>query len=220
MGPAVEGGEEVLAHLPAVPRGWVCTRDGRIVTALIDFIDWNDGLPGVDEVRPARCPRCARASRPAGKPLGLHGHGVRERLQLGPVELDGEPRELGVWVRRYRCRHCRAVCAVVPRGVLPRRRYSARAVALALCLWALEREPAREVRRRVSPFRHVGPSAEAGWASLRRWALCPPWPTDAAQGAARSRAANVVRWLLGRSLLSASEHGPTARVFAAAAQGG
>jgi hypothetical protein len=61
------------------------------------------------------------------------------------------------------------VLLVVPRGVLRSQLFSASAIGLALALWALHRLPAREVRRRVSPWSAVGDTAAGGWASLRRW---------------------------------------------------
>ena len=76
-----------------------------------------------------------------------------------------------VALRRYRCVVCRAVIAVVPLEVEPRRHYSRPALALALALWSLSQLPPREVRRRVSPWRITGATAAAeGWTSLRRWA--------------------------------------------------
>jgi len=73
-----------------------------------------------------------------------------------------------VTVRRYRCRGCGAVVTVVPRGVVPRRRYRLRGVAWALGRW-WQGLSAAEAREQVSPFRHVGEEARRGWRSLRRW---------------------------------------------------
>ncbi len=101
--------------------------------------------------------------------LGLHGHGLRERHQWGPVELGGAAGLVGVLLRRYRCRSCGAVAVVGPRGITPGRLYAAGAIALALALWGCGGRPARQVRRQVSPFAIVGATAAAGWASLRRW---------------------------------------------------
>jgi hypothetical protein len=72
--------------------------------------------------------------------------------------------------RRYKCQACGAVAQVFPGGIVRRRLYSAGAIALALALWSLDHLTPREVRRRVSPWRRVGATAAAGWASLRRWA--------------------------------------------------
>ena len=123
----------------------------------------------MDEVRPGRCPACDAPSRPAGGLLGLHGHGLRERHQWGPVELGTVPSLIAIRVRRYQCQPCGAVVVVVPRGVVRRRLYSAGAIALALALYGIGRLAPAEVRRRVSPLRIVGATAAAGWASLRRW---------------------------------------------------
>lgn len=126
--------------------------------------------PTVDEARPGRCPCCGVPSRPSGGLLGLHGHGLRERHQWGPAEPGGTPGLVGVLVRRYLCRSCGTVVVVGPRGILPGRLYAAGAIALALALWGCGGQPARLVRRQVSPFTVVGATAAAGWASLRRWA--------------------------------------------------
>ncbi len=123
----------------------------------------------MDEVRPGRCPACDAPSRPAGGLLGLHGHGLRERHQWGPVELSAAPSLIAVLLRRYQCQPCGAVVTVVPRGLVDRRLYSAGAIALALALYGVVGLSPAEVRRRVSPFRIVGATAAAGWASLRRW---------------------------------------------------
>ena len=75
-----------------------------------------------------------------------------------------------VALRRYRCLACRAVIAVVPSEVEPRRHYSRPAIALALALWSLSSLPPHEVRRRISSWSITGATAAAeGWISLRRW---------------------------------------------------
>ncbi len=75
---------------------------------------------------------------------------------------------LDVLARRYLCRSCGAVITVVPCSVLAGRLYAAPAIAFAVALYGAG-ESAREVRRRVSPWRTVGATAASGWASLRRW---------------------------------------------------
>ena len=104
-----------------------------------------------------------------GAALGLHGHGLRERHQWGPVELGAAAVLIAVLARRYQCQPCGAVVMVVPRGIVGRRLYSASAIALALTLYGVAAIAPGEVRRRVSPLRIVGATAAAGWASLRRW---------------------------------------------------
>jgi hypothetical protein len=58
---------------------------------------------------------------------------------------------------------------VVPSGVLPGRRYSAQAIALALWLFVLDALSGVAVRERVSPWRATRRSARHGWAQLYRW---------------------------------------------------
>jgi hypothetical protein len=88
---------------------------------------------------------------------------------LGPTEPQGNPMELTVPCRRYLCVVCTAIMLVVPRAMLPRRRYSASAIALALALYGIERAPPAQVRRKTSPFGKVGYRAATGWVTLGRW---------------------------------------------------
>lgn len=119
-------------------------------------------------------------------------------MRLGPEELGGRSVVGEVTVRRYRCLRCRAVVVVCPRGVLPRLRYGAVAIALALALWSVEGLAAHAVRSRISPFGVVGEDARRDWGSLRRWARGSPWPTRGA-GTAKQLAAHTVQWLAGHA---------------------
>jgi hypothetical protein len=141
----------------------------RFVQAEVHVKVWAVRPPTVDEVRPGRCPGCEAPSRPVGGTLGLHGHGLRERHQWGPVEFGGSAALIAIFLRRYLCRSCGAVVVVGPRGLVRRRLYSAGAIALALALYGVAGLAPADVRRQVSPFRIIGPTAAAGWASLRRW---------------------------------------------------
>jgi hypothetical protein len=71
-------------------------------------------------------------------------------------------------LRRYRCRACKAVLVVGPRGLLRRRWYSAGAVGLALLGYGAG-ESSAGVRARTSPSRSVGGAAVEHWGTLRRW---------------------------------------------------
>lgn len=120
--------------------------------------------------RPTRCPVCdAPSVRPDGRIL-LHGHGVRRRQLRGPLTTDGEPTEIEVLVRRYACQCCAAVITVGPRGLLPHKRYSAMAIALALWLWSVWRWTDPAVRRATCPVAETGVSRPERWTTLRRWA--------------------------------------------------
>lgn len=146
-------------------------RSGRsVVQSRVDIKSWLLCLPPLDEIRPLCCPFCGAAGRPLGLPLGLHGHGTRERSLFGPTAVGQPPSLIEIIARRYRCVACGAVLTVVPSSVLPRRRYSASAIALGLALWGLLLMPAAEVRRRVNPAKLLGASAAGGWITLRRWA--------------------------------------------------
>jgi Domain of unknown function (DUF6431) len=98
----------------------------------------------------------------------LHGHGVRERQLRGPTDATGAPTTITFACRRYRCVHCAAVLTVVPRGVAPRKHYGFAAIAMALTLWMIDREPVREVRRRICAWQ-VTRETTSSWPTLRRW---------------------------------------------------
>ena len=131
---------------------------------------WRADLPSVDAARPCDCPRCHAPSREPGKPLGLHGHGLRRRQLRGPRSPDGLPEVSEILLRRYRCVRCGAVLTVAPAGVLRRRFFTAMAIALALGKWAIEGEACSSVRADISPWSAVGATASLRWNALRRWA--------------------------------------------------
>ena len=165
-------GAGVRAPAPSVlrdPLRWKRSQD-RFVQIALEVKDWIAATPSAAAARPGRCPCCGAASRPLGGPPRLVGHGVRARQLRGPVQADRDGEIVEVVLRRYRCRGCRAIVAVGPRGLVRRRLFSAGAIGLSLALWAIERLPAGAVRRRVSPWRVVGAAAAATWSSLRRWA--------------------------------------------------
>ena len=139
-----------------------------IVQSSLDVKSWLAKVPSVDAVRPGRCPCCDAASRPAGEALGLCGHGLRDRQQRGPLWPGAPAETVVVRVRRYRCRSGGCVITVVPCGVIPHLQFSGPAIGLAVALFGAG-VPATEVRRRVSPWATLGPTAAAGWASLGRW---------------------------------------------------
>jgi len=114
----------------------------------------------------------------------LHGHGKRERQLRGPLDPGAEPRLLDLILRRYLCVACGAVLTVAPKAVLPRRLFTASAIALALALWAVEGASSPAVREKISPLKAVGHAAARTWLTLRRWTadareIFPdvrPWP--------------------------------------------
>jgi len=176
----------------------------RIVYFDIVVKSWVAALPSVGAVRPARCVECGAPGAPAGGPIGLHGHGVRSRQQLGPLELGDAPRARELLCRRYECQRCGAVMLSVPRGVLPRRWFTAVAMALALALWSAG-ESSRAVRDAVSAPAVVGDDGRRQWRSLSRWARAAPtlWPLGLeATGPPRELASKVVTKLAALAPLS------------------
>lgn len=177
----------------------------RIVHSDVDVKSWTTRLPEVGTVRPRHCPACGHAGAPIGARVGLHGHGCRSRLMLGPSSAEATAEVETLTVRRYRCQACGAVIAVYPRALRPRFRYGVVAIALALVLWALERRPAAEVRAEVSPFPVVGVDAQRDWRSLRRWARARAhlWPPlrDGPEESLRDIATRVGSQLMARAPL-------------------
>lgn len=96
------------------------------------------------------------------------GHGLVERQLLGPGAWPGMPEAAVVRMRRYRCRACKAILVVGPRGVVRRRSYRAAAIAAAVAAYA-RGETSATVRRLVSPHSIVGGSARDRWITLVRW---------------------------------------------------
>lgn len=142
----------------------------RIAYCAVGVKSWARQPPSCGAVRPSRCPACGCLGAPVGGPLGLHGHGLRQRTQLGPLACGDPARFTELRLRRYVCVRCGAVTVVAPRGVLPRMRYYAVAIALALALWASEQWPGWRVHEAVSPHAGVGNERLHGWRSLSRWA--------------------------------------------------
>lgn len=98
----------------------------------------------------------------------LVGHGLIERQVRGPGSPGAAPEQRVLTLRRYRCRACRAIVVVGPRGLVHRRWYGAGAIALALSSYA-RGETSAATRARTSPSRVVGASAVERWATLARW---------------------------------------------------
>jgi hypothetical protein len=189
-----------------------------IVHRALDVKIWLQRPPSVEEARPGRCPRCDAAGRPLGGPLGLHGHGVRDRQVRGPRAITAESTTSVIACRRYLCVGCGAVITVVPRGIEPRRHYGRAAICLALALWALGRQPTTVVRDRVGAW----PSREVtSWRTLRRWGAAIAsgawsWCATAAGLAPRAAAARAAQIAAGHAPTSA----PAAPVWDLAFAGG
>lgn len=131
---------------------------------------WAHGPPDVQAARPTRCVACGAPGIDVDGKVVLHGHGLRERTLLGPEHAEGEPRVCELLLRRYACQRCKAVLTVGPRGLLPRRRYCAMVIALALWLWAVCQQTDARVREQMSPVANEGLSRPERWTTLRRWA--------------------------------------------------
>lgn len=144
-------------------------RGPRLVYGALDVKAWLADPPSIATVRSGQCPRCGNASRPVGRGLGLWGHGVRRRQVRGPLSADGPPVLVELIVRRSRCRGCRTIVRVVPRGLVACRVCTASAIALAFARFGLERQPLPRVRAAVNPWTTVGATAAAGWLAVRRW---------------------------------------------------
>jgi len=187
----------------------------------LDVNFWAERLPETATARPSCCPSCNHPGQTADGRVVLHGHGVRVRKLRGPRRADGEPDEFEVPVRRYACQACGAIITVGPRGLLPRRRYTAQAIALALWLWAVWLKPDPEVRRATSPIADHGVSRPERWPTLRRWGraaglggLWSSSPAVESGWSLRRCAERIALWL---GSLGDPETPATHRVFDAAA---
>jgi hypothetical protein len=100
------------------------------------------------------------------------------RQGWGLLVGDGEPQVHEVPVRRYRCRRCPATLTVRPEAMARRYLYLVTTIASALWRWSRRSEPARRVRRQLSPMRVVGMACPRRWMSLQRWtrARARLWP--------------------------------------------
>jgi hypothetical protein len=199
--------------------------DSNILQSKVDIKSWQQQIPGVEAVRPAACPVCQAASRPEGKPLQIHGHGLRERQVRGPLSAHGLPEMVELMVRRYRCQLCSAVITVVPRQVLAKRLYSAAAIGFALALWGLLQWSACKVRQAVNPLQIVGATAIGSWASLRRWAravgagkIFRSLPRAALSATHRDAAAQAAVMLAASACPTSRELSVERRAFLGAAQ--
>lgn len=100
-----------------------------------------------------------------GQGVTLVGHGVRLRQVRGPVTAEGAAEVVTVVTRRYRCRACGAVIAVVPRGIVARRHFSASAIGLGLLLYAVLRVHVDELAARVGLWGR----GHSAWRTVVRW---------------------------------------------------
>lgn len=196
----------------------------RVIRSRISVNRWMECEPSVDAARPATCAVCGAASRPAGRALVLHGHGLRSRQLRGPPSPGSPPRLREVRVRRYACRCCDAVLTVVPREVAPRRHYAATAVALALALVGVLGRSQAEVRAAVSEDVVVGACATYRWRTPSRWvdavaarALFPDLPATAAAGDRRAIARRAAMAIGAHAPPSLPESAPELRAFVGAA---
>ena len=76
---------------------------------------------------------------------------------------------MGVWLRRYQCQVCKAICVVGPADIAPRYLYSATAVAWAIALFGVAKLSVCQVRHRVAIWQRIGATAYGRWSTLQRW---------------------------------------------------
>ena len=122
----------------------------------------------VDEHRPACCSAWDTPVRQGGR-LRIYGHGLRDRLALGPVANGEKPSIKTLKLRRYRCLACKAVMTVGPAVLLRRFLYTATAIAWALSLWAVDLVAVAKLRPLVSPHASWSADRPRSWSSLTRW---------------------------------------------------
>lgn len=135
---------------------------------MLGIKSWFEGVPACAVARPGTCPCCKAAAQPVGGRLVVVGHGLVERQVLGPQTAGGAAEAVVIKLRRYRCRACKAILVVGPRGLVPRRLYGAGAIALAFAAYG-HGATSIAVRAQTSPTRVVGGSAAERWPTLVRW---------------------------------------------------
>jgi len=172
--------------------------------------------PEIEATRPSCCAQCGVEVGMPGA-LNIHGHGLRERLVLGPTEPQALPEAISVYLRRFRCIACGHVMTVRPAILARYFLYSTAAIALALWLWATVQTTQSTVRALVSPWTARGPSEADRWRSLRRWVGRAGdvlgLPEHLHGETARAVAARVAGLLVGRAPPGLSER---ARAFVGA----
>lgn len=144
----------------------------RIVHSEMDVKSWAIASPSCASARPSQCLVCEAASREPGRALMIVGHGRRGRTLEGPLVPGEAPTLTEVIARRYRCKRCKTILVVLPRGAARAYRYSLAAIGLALALWAHQRLAAALTRAKVSTAKVVGAASATRWRSLHRWTGC------------------------------------------------
>lgn len=200
--------------------GHVTGRSSNLVVhSAFDVNFWVRTLPTVDVARPACCPRCGSAGRVTGKPVGIIGHGLRARQVRGPPSASEVAATRALLVRRYLCRSCGAVLAVVPRQLLARRHFAAGAIALALFVFGKLGKTAAEAARRAGSWAQ-GPGT---WRTLRHWIAAVdagelfPCVRGSPQGWPPRRRAERAAMTVAALVPATFAHDEAARVFAGAA---
>ena len=164
--------------------------------------------PEIEATRPSCCAQCGVEVGMPGA-LNIHGHGLRERLVLGPTEPQASPEAISVHLRRFRCIACGHVMTVLPAILARYFLYSTAAIALALWLWATVQTTQSSTRALVSPWPVRGASEADRWRSLPRWVGRAQdlfgLPEDLHGETARAVAARVAGLLAGRAPPDLSE---------------
>jgi len=140
----------------------------RFVPSELGIESWRERMPTCAEARPCTCPCCKAAGQPVGGRVVIVGHGLLQRQVLGPQTATSVAEAIEVKLRRYRCRACKAVLMVGPRGLVARRLYGAGAIALAFAAYA-HGATGPAIRTQTSPSRVVGGSAAERWVTVERW---------------------------------------------------
>lgn len=156
--------------------------------------------------RPAHCPGCGAASRPLGRGLVLHGHGLRARTTFARGVHRAEITE--VLARRYVCCACGAVVLVVPAEVARRHLYTLCVIAGALAAWSHGVLPARAVRAEYGAFPIMGAAARGWHIACALDTRSQPTVATATTTAGREPAAGCARAMREAQRVRAAADGP------------
>lgn len=147
------------------------TTPSYFVRSQLPLRAWVGHAPEVSAARPSHCPACQAPSQPLGKPLVLHGHGLRTRTLLCDGGSGRPLQAVTLTLRRFLCTACGVALTVGPREMLPHRRFSLELIVLALALWSLLRQSVATARAQLDARQQ---RLSRTWTQVYRWAQVLP----------------------------------------------
>ncbi len=159
---------------------------GQVVRSRIGIARWLAEPRSAEDCRPSLCPRCGAATYAHGRRVALHGHGFRQRVVMWMEGARIPPRRVVLRARRFvGPPQCGGACLVVPREVLPHRRYTASAIGALI---------AREAEVQAQPWMAAASCGPRRPQTARRWVRkgLAPIPTAWSTRARLARLAAII----------------------------